>query len=68
MAVIIFGPQVLLGRVVRVVDRGSGQTPRLQVEQQEAPDAMGGRGWVGLSTIDQATFDALMLAAGVIGP
>jgi hypothetical protein len=66
MAVVIFGPALVNARETRVVDRGSGMTPRLVVEIQAPPDAMGGIGWGALGGMDSATFDALMLAAGII--
>lgn len=63
-AVIWTGP---VGQVTwRVVDNGAGTNPRLIVEQQQPPDAMGGHGWVAFQTIDRAVFEGMLIAAGVV--
>jgi hypothetical protein len=50
----------------RVVDLGAGQVPRLLVEVQAPPDAMGGRGWTAFEPIPRAVFEQLLLKSGVV--
>jgi hypothetical protein len=65
MARVVFsGP--IQNDVIRVVDNGAGTNPRLIVEVQQPPDAMGGRGWTPLNPISREQFEALMIAAHVI--
>jgi hypothetical protein len=65
MAVVIFSGPV--GQAtMRVVDMGAGLTPRIIVEQQQIPDAMGTRGWSSMDPIPRATLEALLIAAHVI--
>lgn len=65
MASVIFSGTVL-GQVTRVVDLGAGTNPRLVVELQLPPDAMGGRGWGMLDPIPRTVFEALLIAAHVV--
>lgn len=65
MAAVIF-MQTVLGTPTRVVDLGTGLTPRLIVEIQGGADAMGGRGWSGMDPIPRAVFEALLIQAGVV--
>jgi hypothetical protein len=68
----MFGvPAVLfLGQVgsqlLRVVDRGVAASPRLVVEAQLAPDAMGLSGWGTVDPITQHQFEALLIGAHVV--
>jgi hypothetical protein len=45
---------------------GVGTSPRIIVEMQQQPDAMGSRGWSSRDSISQRTLEALLLAAHVI--
>jgi hypothetical protein len=65
MATVIFQGLVLTD-TVRVVDFGTGQTPRLAVELQLGMDAMGARGWGRMSTLTVDQLAALLIAAHVI--
>lgn len=65
MAAVIFQGEVL-DQLVRVVDGGSGTVPRIVVEIQQSPDAMGGRGWSNLDPIPRETLEQLLIASGVI--
>jgi hypothetical protein len=65
MATIIFSG-VVLTETLRVVDMGVGTSPRIIVEMQQQPDAMGSRGWSSRDSISQRTLEALLLAAHVI--
>lgn len=65
MAAIIWSG-VVLQLTYRVVDNGAGTNPRLIVEQQQAPDAMGGHGWSALNSIDRAIFEGILISAGVV--
>jgi hypothetical protein len=65
MPTIIFSGPVL-GQTVRVVDFGTGQTPRLALESQNPPDAMGSMGWSKMFTLTVDQLAALLLAAHVI--
>jgi hypothetical protein len=65
VANVIFQGQVL-GQLMRVVDLGAGLTPRLIVESQQPPDAMGGHGWAPNDPITRATFEALLIAAHIV--
>jgi hypothetical protein len=50
----------------RVVDRTGVVTPRLVVELQGQPDAMGVVGWNRFDPIPTAVFSAMLVAAGVV--
>lgn len=65
MANVIFSGPVL-NQTLRVVDHGAGTDPRIVVEVQQPPDAMGGRGWSKLDPIPRDTLQALLIAAHVI--
>lgn len=65
MAAIIFTGAVL-NQTLRVVDIGVGSHPRLVVESQQLPDAMGARGWVMVDPIPQPMFEALLIASHVV--
>jgi hypothetical protein len=65
MATILFSGLVA-NATTRVVDKGAGVEPRLFVELQQPPDAMGTQGWSSLDPIPRATLEALLLATGTI--
>lgn len=65
MATVLFSGAVLT-QVIRVVDMGTGQTPRILVELQQPADAMGGHGWSPMDPIPRPTLEALLIAAHVI--
>jgi hypothetical protein len=50
----------------RVVDLGAGQNPRLVVEVQSPPDAMGARGWSPFDPIPRPVFEQLLVKSGVV--
>jgi hypothetical protein len=50
----------------RVVDLGAPAVPRLLVEIQQTPDAMGARGWSRFDPIPTTVFSAMLIAAGVV--
>jgi hypothetical protein len=67
VAVVVFsGPVQTM--TLRVVDLGSGQSPRVVVEMRQPPDAMGGTGWAQMDPIPRATLEALLIASHVISP
>lgn len=66
MAAAVIFQGLVNATTVRVVDKGVGITPRLTVEAQLPPDAMGAQGWGAQAFLDMATFSQLMLAAGVV--
>jgi hypothetical protein len=65
MATVLFSGPVV-GLTLRVVDNGTGATPRIVVEQRQPADAMGGLGWAPFDPIPRATLEALLLASHVI--
>lgn len=65
MAAVIFSG-VVLGQMMRVVDKGAGLAPRLVIEQRSGADAMGTFGWSTVDPISRALFEALLLASGVV--
>jgi hypothetical protein len=67
MATVIFSGQVA-GNTMRVVDAGSGLTPRITVEIRSPSDAMGTFGWQRFDPIPTPVLEALLVAAHVIGP
>ena len=54
------------GNTFRVIDLGVQIVPRLEVEIQQGPDAMGGRGWSRFDPIPTNVFSAMLIASGVV--
>lgn len=50
----------------RVVDRGPNQNPRLTIEIQGLPDAMGARGWSRQDPISVRVFEQMLVQAGIV--
>jgi len=53
-------------QLFRVVDAGAGNSPRLTVELQATPDAMGVPRWQAYDPLPIAVFEGILLSAGVV--
>jgi hypothetical protein len=65
VAVVLWSGQIDAS-TYRVVDLGAGGNPRLIVEVQGPPDAMGGRGWAPFDPIPRPVFEQLLVKSGVV--
>jgi len=54
------------GQTYRVIDLGPNLIPRLEVEIQQGPDAMGARGWSRFDPIPTTVFSRMLLDSGVV--